>query len=203
MLPPGCARLATKPCATGSLTRDEHDRHSGSRRLDRTQPDTAVDRDHVRHPLPQLLCDAAGPLAVQHSPEVIDGDVAAGDPPGLFQSVSERSGAQLSLRVALNVLHYHCDPPHPFALLRAHRERPRRHRAAEYRDELASFHHSITSSARASSDGGTAMPSIRAVPPAAGSAGHLSEDRAARCPAGKVPPLALAVGGPVVGVVND
>jgi hypothetical protein len=39
----------------------------------------------------------------------------------------------------------HADPPHPLALLRARRERPSS-RAAEQRDELASFH-SITSSA--------------------------------------------------------
>ena len=46
-------------------------------------------------------------------------------------------------------------------LLRARRERPRR-RAAEQRDELAPLH-SITSSARASSDGGTSRPSALAV----------------------------------------
>jgi hypothetical protein len=40
------------------------------------------------------------------------------------------------LRVGLNVLHYHRDPPQPIALLRTRRERPR-HRAAEQRDELA------------------------------------------------------------------
>src|SRR5262249_43301529 len=50
-------------------------------------------------------------------------------------------------------------------LLRARRERPRC-RAAKQRDELASFHlpaHSITSSARASSVGGTVRPSVPAV----------------------------------------
>src|SRR5262245_23214327 len=47
-------------------------------------------------------------------------------------------------------------------LLRARRERPRRRRAAEQRDEFASPH-SITSSARASSDGGTVRPSALAV----------------------------------------
>jgi hypothetical protein len=46
-------------------------------------------------------------------------------------------------------------------LLRTRRERPRS-RAAEQRDERASFH-SITSSARASRFGGTSMPSARAV----------------------------------------
>src|SRR5262249_32785193 len=46
-------------------------------------------------------------------------------------------------------------------LLRSCRERPRRRRAAEQRDELASSH-SITSSASASSDGGTSRPSALA-----------------------------------------
>src|SRR5262249_10729092 len=52
------------------------------------------------------------------------------------------------------------DTRNPSALLRARRERPRR-RAAEQRDEFASPH-SITSSARASSDGGTVRPSTLA-----------------------------------------
>ena len=58
--------------------------------------------------------------------------------------------------------HEHADAPHPLALLRARRQRPRRRRAAEQRDELAPFH-SITSSARASSVGGTSRPSALAV----------------------------------------
>ena len=58
--------------------------------------------------------------------------------------------------------HEHADAPHPLALLRPRRDRPRRRRAAEQRDELAPFH-SITSSARASSDGGTSRPSAFAV----------------------------------------
>src|SRR6516165_2783858 len=48
-------------------------------------------------------------------------------------------------------------------LLRARRERPRGRRAAEDRDELAPPHHSITSSARASSVGGISRPSALAV----------------------------------------
>jgi hypothetical protein len=48
-------------------------------------------------------------------------------------------------------------------LLRSRRERPSRCRAAESRDELASPHHSITSSARASSIGGISRPSALAV----------------------------------------
>src|SRR6516225_5612975 len=49
-----------------------------------------------------------------------------------------------------------------FWLLRVCRERPHRSRAAEERDELAAVH-SITSSARASSVGGTSRPSALAV----------------------------------------
>ena len=51
---------------------------------------------------------------------------------------------------------------HAVRLLRARGERPRDRRAAEKRDELAPPH-SITSSARASSVGGTSRPSALAV----------------------------------------
>jgi hypothetical protein len=47
-------------------------------------------------------------------------------------------------------------------LLRPCRERPRSRRATEKRDELATFH-SITSSARPSSESGTVRPSALAV----------------------------------------
>src|SRR5262249_44457402 len=49
-----------------------------------------------------------------------------------------------------------------YSWLRTCRERPRRCRAAEQRDERAALH-SITSSARASSVGGTSRPSALAV----------------------------------------
>src|SRR5215472_17346484 len=57
--------------------------------------------------------------------------------------------------------HKHADAPHPLALLRARRERPRRC-AAEQRHELAPFH-SMTSSAIVGTSGGTRMPSALAV----------------------------------------
>ena len=44
--------------------------------------------------------------------------------------------------------------------LRPHRERPRKRRAAEQRDEIAVFHHSITSSARVRNDSEIANPSV-------------------------------------------
>src|SRR5215472_11394782 len=57
----------------------------------------------------------------------------------------------------LSIAHQHADLPNSLGLLRARSERPRRRRTAEQRDELASLH-SITSSARASSVGGTSRP---------------------------------------------
>src|SRR5262249_31003884 len=54
------------------------------------------------------------------------------------------------------------DAPHSLGLLRARCERPRGHRAAEQRYELAPLH-SITSSARASRVGGMAIPTALAV----------------------------------------
>src|SRR5262249_12643873 len=64
-------------------------------------------------------------------------------------------------RIIRGLVHQHPNAPHPLALLRARPERPRRH-AAQKRDELVAFH-SITSSARAMSVGGTLMPSAFAV----------------------------------------
>src|SRR4029077_14981124 len=59
--------------------------------------------------------------------------------------------------------HEHADTPHPRALLRARAQRKYGGgAAAQQRDELAALH-SITSSARASSMGGTVRPSALAV----------------------------------------
>src|SRR6516164_7988556 len=74
----------------------------------------------------------------------------------------------IELAVGAAILHLKVTPRIEIAkadelrLLRPRRERPRYRRAAEQRDELAPFH-SITSSAMASSVGGTVRPSIRAV----------------------------------------
>ena len=54
------------------------------------------------------------------------------------------------------------DAAHSASTLLRAPPRPRS-RAAEQRDEIATFDHSITSSARASSVGGTSMPSALAV----------------------------------------
>src|SRR5262249_49516929 len=97
---------------------------------------------------------------IERPPAGNDSDVAAFRPPKLLESLPECGHISLKFRVALGMRHQHADLPHPFALLRARRERPC-HRAAEKRDELAPPH-SITSSARADSVGGTSIPSALA-----------------------------------------
>src|SRR5262249_50157672 len=76
-------------------------------------------------------------------------------------ALQKRRVTVLRIRVVRGQVRKYTDPPHAVRLLRTRRERPRR-RAAEKRDERAALH-SITSSARASSVGGTSRPSAFAV----------------------------------------
>jgi hypothetical protein len=76
-------------------------------------------------------------------PAAIDPDVAAFDPASLLQRTQEDSIAVTPGRVLGRNRHEYADAPHPLGLLGARRKRPRR-RAAEPRDELSPFDHSIT-----------------------------------------------------------
>src|SRR5262249_34007165 len=87
------------------------------------------------------------------SPAGVDAHVAADGPAEERQRLQERPDEGLKLRIVRGRGQEHADAPHPLALLRARRERPRGHRAAEQLDELAPTDHSITSSARARSIG--------------------------------------------------
>src|SRR6516165_2927308 len=73
-----------------------------------------------------------------------------------------KPSATFRICVGIAPTHHGGKQPHAVALLRPHSERPRDRRAAEERDERAALH-SITSSARASSVGGTSKPSALAV----------------------------------------
>src|SRR5262249_48695517 len=93
-------------------------------------------------------------------PSIFDHHILAFGKSGRFQAQAER--AQPICIGVRRVAAYKSNAwRHPW-LLCARREWPRGHRAAEQRDELAPLH-SITSSARASSVGGTSKPSACAV----------------------------------------
>src|SRR5262249_55523954 len=96
------------------------------------------------------------------APTDVDPHCATVAPAQLLQDLLEGRDAGLSFRIVRGPIHEHADAPHPLRLLCARHERPRDSRAAEQRDQRAA-HHSITSSARASSDGGTMTPSALAV----------------------------------------
>jgi hypothetical protein len=69
----------------------------------------------------------------------------ARDPAQLAKRLHERCKARLSFRIVCREVQKHANPPQALGLLRVRRERPRRGRAAEKRDELATTAYSITS----------------------------------------------------------
>src|SRR6516164_8347854 len=93
---------------------------------------------------------------------MFDVNIAILYPSERLKSLPKRSDAGLHLGIMLGKCVQKHDPPHPRRSLRTRRNGPRR-RAAEQRDELASRHHSITSSARASKIGEISKPKALAV----------------------------------------
>src|SRR5262245_14104999 len=103
-------------------------------------------------------------FVISGGPTNLDLRIAAVCPTQLLQCLPERRNAGLAFGIVCGYGHKNTDPPHAITLLRPRRGGPRR--AAEQRHELAASQardHSITSSARASSVGGTSRPSAVAV----------------------------------------
>src|SRR5262249_26902485 len=129
----------------------EHDRNDGCRLLHRD-----YDIDLEPDELSRDLCEPAGASV---GPAILDREVAALYPTEFAQPL-HKSGSPWSPGRSRGRAKKP-DGRHLPRLLRPRRERPYRC-AAEQRDELAAPH-SITSSARASSDAGTESPSAFAV----------------------------------------
>src|SRR5262245_38105954 len=111
----------------------------------------------------QFFRIGARKIGIAARPSIQDLDVSSCDPTKLLKSVLKQSYAPLGCWIVwIAAAEQNANPPRPARLLSARNDRPPRRRAAEQRDELAAFH-SITSSARASSVGGTSRPSARAV----------------------------------------
>src|SRR5262249_1774314 len=108
----------------------------------------------------QFDCNLGGPLVASIRVSIIDRDGAA-IKPTKFTQPSHKTGNKIAHGGKRGPAQESNGGPLR-RLLRARRERPRRRRAAKQRDELAPPH-SITSSARASSVGGTSRPSACAV----------------------------------------
>src|SRR5262249_14075575 len=139
----------------------EHDGHRAGCLQQRTHADTAGGQDHVRRERDQFR-DISAVVSLVQIPAMLDLHVAADRPAQLLQTLQERRAACWRNGFPRRLAHEHADAPHALPLLRPRRERPPNRRAAEQRDDIAAVH-SITSSARASSVGGTSRPSILAV----------------------------------------
>src|SRR5262249_40110247 len=160
-LPPGSARLATKPAPTGSATVTNtigivRVAYSNGAAVAVPVPPMRTSGARATHSAACLRMSSALAQGVS-----ID-QVAAVAPAQLLEGLHQRREAGLSFRIVRWQVHEHADAPHPLALLRPRREWPRGGRAAEQRDELATLH-SITSSAVASRPAGMVRPSARAV----------------------------------------
>src|SRR6516164_420119 len=133
----------------------EHDRDNRCRLLCRDNRLSRVGDDNLDFALDELGRDLGKPLVASIRPAIFNRDGATFDPAALAQASHESSDPITQGRSRTGA--EEADGRELCWLLRARRERPRRS-AAEQRDEGAALH-SITSSARASSVGGTSRPS--------------------------------------------
>ena len=155
-------RQAVDEASGDRITGDrEHDRHGAGRLQQRPHGRAAMGQDDVRRKRGQFRRMSANLGGIGRGPADVDAHVAADRPVRLLQPLQERSDAGLIFWIVRGCGQQHADPTHPLALLRARRERPR-DRSAECCDEFSPLH-SITSSARASTDGGMVRPSAFAV----------------------------------------
>src|SRR5262249_8216842 len=121
-------------------------------------------KEHVGLQIDEIFGDHAHSIKVARSPTIVGAKVASFHPSHFLQALPEshEPGASIGNGVGIVTAHHGSKPPDAIAWLRARHERPRR-RAAEQREEVAARDHSITSSARASSIGGTVRPIAFAV----------------------------------------
>src|SRR5262249_47369905 len=114
----------------------------------------AVGQDHIRREADEFCSILTRQIQIGRTKAVIDMDIATVRPTQRLKTLLECHDASLRFGIAFNGSDENANAPHSFGLLRARRERPPDRRPADERDERAALH-SITSSARASSVGGT------------------------------------------------
>src|SRR6185312_6491533 len=119
--------------------------------------------DCVGSQIDQLFCECLHLIRIIAGPAKLDPEIVALRPPQLRERGAEYRDPRLHRRIAFRKADQHANAPHRVKLLRPRRQWPCRRRAAEQCDELAAPDHSITSSARASSVGGTVTPNAFAV----------------------------------------
>src|SRR5215472_2476331 len=126
-LPPGRARLSTKPPPTGSAT---FTNAIGTARVASSKGGAAGCENDVGRECDQFGCIFAN-LFGAGRPARVDAHIMAVDPAQFPQPAQERRDAGSAFRIVRGGAHEHADTSHLVGLLRARRERPRGRRAAE------------------------------------------------------------------------
>ena len=152
-LPPGRAKLSTKPRPTGSLP---------SRLQQRPHGRGAASKDDFGRERGQFRRVSVNFDGIAGAPTGVDPHVGGIGPAQLLQTLPESSDAGLPFRIVSGCGQEHADPAHRRGLLRKTGQRPNGRPKAGDCEKVAAPH-SMTSSARPRIDCGTAMPSAFAV----------------------------------------
>src|SRR5438067_4590136 len=141
---------------------DERDAQTGRVLCQGDERGRAGRKDDVRCDPYQLRGVNPCELLVAGSPPNLDPKIAIDHPSVILEPLLECCDADERLRIALGKRHQHSDDSHSAGRLRRDPLRPKESGARSSNNELPPLH-SITSSARASSEGGMARPSDLAV----------------------------------------
>ena len=155
MLPPGFDRLATKPSPTGSATPAKTMGMIRVAVLESPRGRCRVCEDRIGSEARQFRRMGQYARRVARTPAEIDADVSAFDPVQFAKGVAESLDSGLSYRIAFRDRHQHTEIPGRAGRLRL----PRRSHACSgtRQGEEMPSPHSITSSARARTDGGMVL----------------------------------------------
>src|SRR5262249_54571853 len=130
---PRVRQASNEPSADRVSYLSENDGHRARFAMECRQCRSGTGKNHVGAQPHQLLCIPPQAVRIAGGPTKVDPDVAAVDPSKLLKSLLDDRDATLRFWIIFGEHHEHTDPPHPLALLRARRKRPRRRRAAEQR----------------------------------------------------------------------
>ena len=137
VLPPGCARLASKALRDRFIDHCKDDRDRAGRLLQRSDRPAGVGENHVRGRRQHFGNGGVGPFNGVDAPSIVDAKIATDRPSPLLKALQQSRGAGLTLRVTFGVWNQYADATHAIRLLRACGKWPRDSRAAENRDEVA------------------------------------------------------------------
>jgi len=137
ILPPGCARPATKPLATGSSPSTNTIGTDGVSRFQGRDDSCAIRQDHVWLKSNYFRRVGSRPICVTADPVIVDLDIGSFGPPCCLKPLAKGGDSFLSFQIVGDP-HQHDDPRQSVGLLCARHERPRC-RTAKREDEISAL----------------------------------------------------------------